>query len=156
MNIVKWNFGHKSTIPKSKLGAKYYSTAITKGFRSVLALHRPGENPMESENLKVEKTLMGEKTQIKTSYTCTYTCMTPLKQRNNGRTELTTIWQVNLMWWSLTEVLSVINRTGWQCDLMGILGIWIGYRKLLLVLRTGADCTVWQVHTLQVIVFPEL
>jgi len=54
--------GHKSTIPKSKLGANYYSIAIMKGFRSVLALHRPGENPMESKNLKVEKKpLMGEK-----------------------------------------------------------------------------------------------
>jgi len=40
-----------------KLRVKYYSTAITKGFRSVLALHRPGENPMESENLKEGKKL---------------------------------------------------------------------------------------------------
>ena len=46
---------------KSKLGANYYSIVIMKGFRSVLALHRPGKNPMESKNLKVEKTLMGEK-----------------------------------------------------------------------------------------------
>jgi len=48
--------------PKSKLGANYYSIAIMKGFRSVLALHRPGKNPMESKNLKMEKKpLLGEK-----------------------------------------------------------------------------------------------
>jgi len=66
----------ESTI-KIKAGGKNYSTAISKRFRSVLALHRPGENPTEVKNPKSGKRIShGGKTQMKTSYT--YTSMTPL------------------------------------------------------------------------------